>query len=95
MLFSKMDSILIYCKQDRQVALYAQKYLMVAFPKLVLFGLMDCHRRWLNSFQKNHIPMLCSWISIPFHYVWCYIFVVIFDLELYGIGIAGALSFSI
>ena len=94
-LFSNMESILIMFKQDPIVAKFAKQYLMIAFPKLVFSGMMDCHRRWLNSFAKNHIPMVCSLISVPFHYLWCYIFVVYFDLELTGIGIAGAISFGI
>lgn len=94
-LFSNMESILIMFSQDPLVAKFAKQYLMVAFPKLVLAGLMDCHRRWLNSFAKNHIPMICSLVSVPFHYLWCYIFVVYFDLELVGIGIAGAVSLGI
>lgn len=68
---------------------------MIVFPKLVLSGLMDCHRRWLNSFAKNHIPMICSLVSVPFHYLWCYVFVVYLDLELIGIGIAGAISLGL
>ena len=82
-------------KQDPIVAKFAKQYLMIAFPKLVLSGMMDCHRRWLNSFAKNHIPMVCSLVSVPFHYLWCYIFVVYFDLKLAGIGIAGAISVGI
>jgi Na+-driven multidrug efflux pump len=68
---------------------------MVVFPKLAIFGLVDCHRRWLNSFQKNHIPMLVSWVSIPLHYIWLYVFTVILDWELYGLGVAGVISLGI
>lgn len=92
-LFFQMKEILILLKQDSVVAGYAEQYLLAAFTKLAFFGFFDCQRRWLNGFGKNHIPMICSAFAVPFHYLWCYIFVVDYDLKLTGIGIAGAFSF--
>jgi Na+-driven multidrug efflux pump len=67
----------------------------VTFPKLTLFGLFDCQRRWLNGFGKNYVPLMCTALSVPFHFFWCYLFAIYLNMGLSGIGLAGAISFGL
>ena len=46
----------------------------------------------MNGFGKNHVALYCSALSVPFHYLWCYLFFIYLDLGLTGLGIAGAIS---
>lgn len=38
---------------------------------------------------------MCTALSVPLHFFWCYYFAIYLDLELTGIGIAGAISFGL
>ena len=58
-LFSFTEKILVFFNQDPLVSKYAQFYLFVSLPKLFLFGLFDCMRRWLNSLGYSKVPLIC------------------------------------
>jgi Na+-driven multidrug efflux pump len=60
---------------------------------VLIFGLFDCQRRWLNSLGLNAVPMASTIINIPFHIFWSYFLVIKMDMQLLGTGVAGFLSF--
>lgn len=90
-----MESILVSFGQDEGVAKNAQSYILVLMPKLILYGLFDCQRRWLNCFEYNHVPLQCQGVAVFLHYFWCQLFVVQLDLQIVGLGIANAITFSL
>ena len=47
------ENILLLLKQDPQVAKYAQTYVKAFLPGLVISGLVDLQRKFLNNFGKN------------------------------------------
>ena len=89
------EKLLILANQDPLVARYAQLYLFVSLPKLLLFGLFDCLRRWLNSLGYSKVPLLCQMVAVPLHVVWSYVFVIHYEMEYYGTGLSGAISFML
>ena len=95
LLFYSSEAILLFFKQDPHVSHYAKVYLMVAFPKVAVFGLFDCQRKWLNGFGKNYMPMLCQGLFLPIHYKMSEYFVQDLELGLPGIGLAGFITFSV
>jgi Na+-driven multidrug efflux pump len=46
----------------------------------------------MNNLGKNILPMIAFTFAIVLHPLWVYIFMVKFDLELYGIGIAATIT---
>ena len=94
-LFTQMESILISLGQDEGVAHNAQKYVIALMPKLILSGLFDCQRRWLNCFEYNHVPLHCQGVAVLFHYLWCSIFVVQHNLGIFGLGLANCITYAV
>ena len=58
-------------------------------PGMFLWGLCDLHRKFLNSFQLNLLPMLAFTFTTLLHPVWLYYFVYHKGYWLEGIAMAG------
>ena len=43
----------------------------------------------MNNLGKNILPMVAYAVCIPIHGLWVYIFVVKYDMKLFGVGMAG------
>lgn len=88
-LFFQTEAILVALGQDQQVSENAQKYVLVNIPKLILFGMFDFQRRWLNCFEYNHIPLKCTSIAVVLHFFICWYFVSYSNMGILGLGIGG------
>lgn len=64
-------------------------------PGILMFGLCDLNRRFLNSFRKNAIPMVSFAISVTFHAYWINKLAIEMDLKIIGIAIAGIITNSL
>jgi len=53
------EAILLLLKQDKKVAQNAQRYIYSYIPALVLNGLNDSQRRFLNMIELTRIPLIC------------------------------------
>lgn len=53
------EAILLLLKQDVKVAANAQIYIYSYIPALVLNGLNDSQRRFLNMIELTRIPLIC------------------------------------
>ena len=49
---------------------------------------MDITRQFLNCFEKSKIPMIIQIFTSSLHYLWCYIFVSIMNLNIMGTALA-------
>ena len=87
-LLSYSKEMLVALGQNEEVAGYAYLYIMTFLPGLYLSGLNDCQRKLLNNFGKNRIVFYSSFISCALHGFWCYIYIVLLDLEIVGTGLA-------
>jgi Na+-driven multidrug efflux pump len=65
---------------------------MAFTPGLILLGLIDNQRRFLNMIGKSHVPMICQCAGTFLHIFLCYYFVWIKELRITGVGIAGSIS---
>jgi len=46
----------------------------------------------MNNMGKNILPMVSYAFAVSLHPLWVYIFMIKYDLKLYGIGIAGTIT---
>jgi len=49
--------ILVFFKQDPQVASFAQRYIIAYLPGLFFRAMFDAQRRFLNALGKSEVPM--------------------------------------
>lgn len=78
--------------QDEEVSELTEQYVTYYMPALLLYGICDLYRKFLNSFSKNSLPMIAFTISCSLHPIWCQKFVVDMDLKIHGIALAGAVT---
>ena len=64
-------AILILLGQDEEISTLTQEYVTYYMPALLLYGICDLHRKFLNCFSKNMLPMIAFTISCALHPFWC------------------------
>lgn len=83
------ENMLIALGQDPQAAKYAQEYMIAFLPGLVLLGLIDLHRRFLNSVGHTRPPFICLLVGTILHYFLSKYLVIEKQMGIKGTGIAG------
>ena len=88
-------SILVFLHQSDEVAHYAVEYIKAYLPGLLLMGLIDGQRRFLNMMNQTRTPMIAYYISIVFHIFLSWLFVWKLNYGIFGTGIASTITNSI
>lgn len=65
---------------------------MAFTPGLILAGLIDNQRRFLNMIGKCHVPMFCQGLGTILHGFICYYLVWVKSFGIQGVGISGSIS---
>ncbi|KAJ8449311.1 hypothetical protein Cgig2_002443 [Carnegiea gigantea] len=92
-LWINMKKILLFCRQDRDVAQEAQSYILVTLPDLIAQSLLHPIRIYLRA-QSITLPLTyCAALAILLHIPITYILV--FHIKLGIKGIALAMFFSV
>ena len=52
------EEILVFMRQDPEVAKYAHKYNMVYLPALYMLGLIDAQRKFLIQMKLNIVALI-------------------------------------
>ena len=86
------EKVLVAIKQDAVVSAYSQQYTLVYLPGLLVQGLADCQRKFLNNFGKNKIPLYASLIGFVIHTLSCYTLVIVNKWDIVGLGFANVIS---
>jgi MATE family multidrug resistance protein len=86
------EALLVGLGQNKEVAQYAQQYVMVYLPGLYISGLADCQRRFLNNFGLNVFSFLSGFIGMCLHLIWLYVFLIRNGMGIVGIGYANMCS---
>lgn len=86
------EYILIQLGQNAEVAGYTLEYIKAYLPGLMLMGLIDGQRRFLNMMNQTKAPMAACYISISFHILLSYIFVWKLDYGIQGTGYASTIT---
>jgi MATE family multidrug resistance protein len=68
------EAILLLLKQDPRVCSNAQRYIYSYIPALVLNGLNDSQRRFLNMMELTRIPLICQLGGTIIHIAFCLLF---------------------
>ena len=91
MMFHIKD-FLVFFHQDEDVAIHTAAYMICYFPALLIYGISDLLRKFLNSFRMSMIPFLSFTVSVTFHPLWTYLFIVKYEYGIIGIAIAGLIT---
>jgi MATE family multidrug resistance protein len=67
-------------------------YVYAYIPGLIILGLIDGQRRFLNMMGKNYVPLICQSCSVLLHIGLCYWFVYVCKLNIRGIGYASTIT---
>ena len=86
------EAILLLLKQDVKVAANAQLYIYSYIPALILNGLNDSQRRFLNMVELTRIPLICQFGGTVIHIGFCLLFVRKWEMGIEGIGYASSIS---
>jgi len=86
------EAILVGIGQNAEVSHHAQAYVIAYLPGLILSGMIDSQRRFLNMLGYTKIPMICQTMGQVFHVLLCYIFVWKLEMSITGIGIASSIT---
>ena len=89
--FLQCESILIFFGQDPIVSSYTQTYINYQLPAILIYGLSDLNRKFLNSFRKNIIPLISFTIAVSIHPFWID---QLKDLGIVGISISSIVTNS-
>ena len=82
------EQILISLGQDPQVSAYAQEFIMYMLPALYCYCMFDLTKRFLNCMTISWVPMTAQIVATVMHPFWCYLFVIVYKLDIVGIAIA-------
>lgn len=70
-----IDIILqILADWDENDAIRVQQYMVFVSPALYFWGIMDCHRRFINSYQKFWTPCISMLLTVGAHPFVCHYF---------------------
>eukprot|EP00347_Sterkiella_histriomuscorum_P024571 403330654 len=73
---------------DDESSAYAQQYINIIIPSLVIVSQFDITKTFLNCFGYSRVQMIIQLVTTPLHAFWSYIFVNLYQLELQGTAIA-------
>ena len=87
-----VENLLLLIKLDPDSAHYAQIYCYGMIPAMLFHSQFDAIRQYLNAIQKSYIFMKVVFITSALHLIWCYLFVVRFQMGFIGIPFAATLT---
>ena len=86
------EQILLLFGTDRTVVDHAYTYLCYSLFSAYLLCMYDMFKRFLYCFKISWAPMLAQVTATCFHALWCHLFVVQWDMDIKGIGLANAVT---
>lgn len=86
------EKILLAIGQNPEVAKNSQIYVLVWFPGLLMAGLNDSQRSFLQMTGNAKYVTPCQLTGVSIHILLCYQFVYVHDLAIKGVGYAGCIS---
>lgn len=79
----------------KEILFYVEKYIYLSLIYCFLDIQFCLNFRYLNIIDKSHFNLTFLLITLILHPLWCYIFMIIFDLRIEGAALALILSQSI
>ena len=91
-LLCNTENILVLINQNAEIAKYSQVYVNYQIPGLVLSGLSDAQRKFLNMFEMSSVPLVCFVVGELIHVLLCAHFVWNMELSIIGVGYASSIT---
>ena len=82
------DEIIGIFSKDPLVKQYCKEYLNGTLPAMWFIGQSEIQKRWLIIMRIIHIPAISNTLTVCIHFTTCYIFVVVLEWGMLGLGYA-------
>ena len=82
------EQILVTVGQDPLVSSYASDFIFFTLPASYCYCMFDLTKRFLNCMTISWVPMTAQIVATILHPIWCYLFVIVLKLDIYGIAIS-------
>ena len=87
------DKILIALGQEPKIALIARRYCCALIPGIYAQSLFDATRRFLSAQFEQTLPLYVQLVTLIFHFLWCYLFIVVMDGREIGAAMATNITY--
>jgi len=89
------DKILIALDQDPEIAIIARRYCIVLIPGIYAQSLFDATRKFLSAQFEIKMNLYIQLCTLILHFLWCYLFIVVFDWREVGAAIATNITYIV
>ena len=94
LILSQAESILLLLGQDPEVSQIAAKYIMYMIPSMVMFGLFDANRLFLNCLDETTVATTLVIVALPLHGLLSYYIVYGLGMGWVGVNLAMFITYT-
>lgn len=94
-IYLNVENILLSFNMDKEASRQAGLYIMSEVPGIFVMALLDIDRNFMASFENSSLSMICEGASPAIHIMFCYFFIIKFEMGVIGAGLAGFCTNSI
>ena len=87
------DKILIALDQDPAISIIARRYCCILIPGIWAQSMFDATRKFLSAQFEIWIPLYIQFVTLAFHFLWCYLFITMMDGREVGAAIATNITY--
>ena len=98
--FIPIIAVLLLCEQfflvigmDPAASHYAGVYVDTLIPAMFFHAQFDATRQYLNALNKASMVMVTMIITSALHFLWCYLFVFVWQWDIVGVSMATLISY--
>ena len=87
LMLMQTEYLMVTLGQDPVVAQNAQLLVYYSLPAVLISGLNDSQKKFLNCFKKNYVPMTTNIINTFLYPLWAYLFILHLHLGIVGVAL--------
>ena len=87
------DKILIALEQDAEIAVIARRYCCILIPGIWAQSMFDATRKFLSAQFEIYIPLYIQFVTLLLHFLWCWLFITVFNWRETGAALATNITY--
>ena len=92
-IYCNSERILVALHQDQEISSIAQRYCCILIPGIWAQSMFDATRKFLSAQLETTIPLVTQCITLLFHFLWCWLFIVRLDMKETGAALATNITY--
>lgn len=92
-IYALSDKILIALDQDPAISILARRYCCILIPGIWAQSMFDATRKFLSAQFEIWIPLQIQFVTLILHFLWCYLFISVWDGREVGAAIATNITY--